>query len=530
MCIIKEFDIIHPDGRREPKRSLHHCHNGSPISPCNAAVTRRTRDRFVALPEPAPMPGPLSGEVEPRREKVRKSRKFVNGLKMVIDFHVPFTSRKPDKKKKKGVQKAPTQRAEGGRRHSPPPSPYPQHPWQAPLPHTPFPHAAAQMPLQRSPEMTTPNARPRRHTINPRRDHPLNVEIHPQNSSSSPSPDTPLRQRVRHHRRTESAEREYEIQKRLIRERERRQNAERVAQDAENARVQAERDADRAYEEQQRLLRERDRREHAERAAIAENVRLRRERNAERVRRNLAEGQRCLRYEERRRIESAERRRRRIEREEWEVEQARLRQLQEDQERMQAAALRNDTRRAWEEHERRERLRRSNIPFRPRHRPTVNQHPRPHGHVSLAERANRVINDAIQAGHERRYEAEQRRRSWHRAPAPDRGWQRRRDVGGGLRRRDTIAVGQRQVYNDDRMRGGRRFVWVCGSFLCSVGRRLRWVGSFWEDTHWNDFPLLIHVFRYLRIIFYRILSFRFCKYSLGSCEKRVFSYTLCWVW
>lgn len=411
MCVIEQFDIIHPNGFREPRAALHHCRHGTPVNPCNNAVEEVTEDRFLPLPEAPLAPEPLFREIEPRREETRKPRKFRNRLKLVFDFHIPFTSKKTDGKERTKRPKSAyiERRRSTGHQISPEPH-YPRAPARLSPSYTPLPGqpGIVQVPIQQPPEMERRRTTPRTRTIRPRRGHPLNVEVHQQTSSSSPSPETPVREHVRQNRRTGTELREYENMKRLIREREKREHAESVAREAENARVRAEIDADLA-------------------------------------RREVAADRQRIRHEERRRIESAERTRRRQEQEDWEREQARLLQEQEDRERLHAAAILDDRRRAREENERLERLRRLNIPRGPRHPNTVIQRP----HVTFEERGDRVINDAIQA--------ENQKRSWQMAPSPDRGWSRRRDVG-GVQRRDTVAVGQRRVYNDDRRRGGRRFV------------------------------------------------------------------------
>jgi len=411
MCVIERFDIIHPSGFREPKEVLHFCRHGTPVNPCNNAVEEVTEDRFLPSPEAPFAPEPHFRETKPRREETRQPRKFKDGLKLVFDFHIPFTSRRADNKQRtKRPESAGIERRRSTVHQVPPQPVHPRSPTRFSPPYRPLQGqpGIVQVPLQQPPEMDPYRTRPRTQTIRPRQGHPLNVGVHQYTSSSSPSPETPVREHMRQSRRMETELREYENLKRLIRERERREHAERAAREAENARLRAEIDA-------------------------------------ELVRRGAAEDRLRIRHEERRRIESVERTRRRQEQENWEREQARLRQEQEDRERLQAAAILDDRRRAREENERLERLRRLNIPRGPRHPNIVNQRP----HVTFEERGDRVINDAIQA--------ENQRRSWRRAPSPDRGWSRRRDVG-GVRRRDTVAVGQRQVYNDDRRRGGRRFV------------------------------------------------------------------------
>lgn len=448
MCVIERHNILHPNGFREPKTFLHYCEHGTPVNPCNNAVERITEDRFLPLPEAPFAPEPLFREIQPLHREERKPRKFKDGVKLVFNIPIPFTSRKTSREQRRSRDSGSVERRRSIRHHDSPPgvyihSPTILPPLQSPQLREP---GVVQVPQGPYPEMSPQHGAPRMQTIRPRREHPLNVEIHQQTSSSSPSPDAPVREHVRQHSRTESQIREYENQKRLIRERERREHAERIARDAEHARLRAEREAEIAYNDQARLDRERGKRERAERITReAEIARLRAERDAEIVRREAREEQQRIRYVERRRIESEDRARRRQEQEEFEREQARLRQEQEDRERLQADAIWEGRRRAWEDQERRRRLRDLNIPRGPRHATSVNQRP----HVSFADRGDRVINNAIRAEHERQ---------WQRAPSPDQGWSRRRDVGGGVQRRDTIAVGQRRVYNDDRRRGGGRFV------------------------------------------------------------------------
>lgn len=440
MCIIESFDIVYPGGVREPREILHYCEYGTPINPCNNTVRQRTEDRIVPSPEAPPAPERLFGEVEGHRRESRKPRKFMDGLKLVFNFRLPFTS-KTDKKKRKKKKKKKSEgvyvrRPVGEGHYSPPQFDHPHGP-RVPPPYPPLQGQpeVVHLPPQRSPEMTPYQVGPRVQTIRPRYDRSRIVELH-QNSSSSSSPEGPLRR----HRRKESVDREYEAMKRRIEEEERREHAERMTREAEIRRLRAEREAERINDNQERLNRR------AERLAlVSEIAHLRAERDAEIVRRHAAEDRR-IRHEDRRSIESAEERQRRREQEDFEREQARLLQEQEDRERIQAATLRDDRRRARAERERLERLRGLNIPRGPRHHPTVSQRPQ----VSFAERGEQVINDAIRE--------ENQGHSWRRAPSPGRGWPRRRDVGGGLRRRDTIAVGQRRVYDDDRRRGGGRFV------------------------------------------------------------------------
>ena len=265
----------------------------------------------------------------------------------------------------------------------------------------------------------------RKRREDPSHDRPV-AEVRQHHSSSSPSPDIPERQHTRQHRRKESTDREYETQKLLILEREKRAQAEKIAREAEIARLKAGRDDQLLNAEQ--VARE------------AEIARFRAEREAEIVRRDADKDQRRIRYEEQRRIETAERTRRRQEQEEWEIEQTCLLQEQEDRERIHAAQIQDDRQKAWNERQRRERLRQLSISRRPRHWPRVTTNL---GQESSLERGDRIIADAI--------EAEDRRRSFQRPPEDERSKPRRRSIGEGLRRRNTIS------HDTEDTKGGRRF-------------------------------------------------------------------------
>ena len=317
-------------------------------------------------------------------------------------------------------------------------------------------------PLQGGPEIVQIPHGPQQHApraaepqeIRPRRNYPLNVRVHQAGDSSSPSPPTPLRQHLRHHTRTLSETQRYEELKRQVHERERRDHVERQRRD------QAERDAREADEGRQREI-ERLRRENLE-LLREEKRRLEQEErrhNRERERRQMEEQEerrRRTRREEQRRLESEQQARRRRQQEETEIERARRRQEREDRQVLQEAAVRDQMRRDQirrdqmrrdqAEQDRIERQRNAGIPRGPRHRPEVHHRPR----TSFEERGDQVIDDAIREHDRQRFE--------YRAPAPPRrGWSRRRDVG-GVRRRDTIAVTQRGIYEDDRRRGGRRHI------------------------------------------------------------------------
>lgn len=474
MCVIERYNLVHPNGAPERKDQLRYCQFGSPVNPCNNTRIVLLPDAYVQWPEPALGPPYQAERIEPReaprpfrREEKRRLKKIPDGLKLVWDFHIPFTSRKSENKKKKqptprnasvtrrgSQQRHETQNAMPPEFHVRPPGYGPQvqgGPEIVQIPHGPQQHA---------PRAAEPQV------IRPRRNHPLNVRIHQAGDSSSPSPPTHLRQHHRHHNRTPSETRRYEALKRQVRERERRDHVERQQRD------QAERDAreaDEARRELERLRREnlelyreeRRRQEQEERRHNQELERRQMEEQEERRQRRLEleQQERRQRRQEAIEMEQARRRQeRRLQRQEnIEREQARRQQERDDRQVLQEAAAREQIRmdqmlrdqmlRDQDERDRIARQRHAGIPRGPRHRPEV--HHRRHG--SLEERGDQVIDDAIRDQDRRRFE--------NRAPVPPRrGWSRHRDVGGGLRRRDTIAVTQRGVYEDDRRRGGRRFI------------------------------------------------------------------------
>ena len=455
MCVIERHYLIHPNGAPERKDHLRYCQFGSPFTCCDNTRIESLPDVRVPWPEPALGPPYQAERIEPRevprpsrQEERRRSKKVSDGFKLVWDFHIPFTSKKSDKKKKRPTPRNVFVRRRGSQQrheiqnqmppeyHVPPPGYGP--PQQGGPQVVPIPHG----PQQYAPRAAEPQV------IRPRRDHPLNVRIHQAGDSSSPSPPTPLRQHQRHHTRTPSETRRYEELKRQVRERERRDHVERQRRD------QAERDAHEADEARQREI------EHLRRENIellrAERRRLEqeeRQRNREQERRRMEvqdeeRRQRRIRRDEQRRLESEQQERRRRQQEDDETEQARQRQERADRQALQEAAARDRIRRDQQRRDRRdqmrrdqaerdriERQRRADIPRGPRHRAEVH-HRRG---ASFEERGDQVIDEAI---HRRQFE--------YGAPTqPRRRGSRYRDIGGGVRH-------DRIVYEDDRRRGGRR--------------------------------------------------------------------------
>ena len=448
MCVIERFNLVHPNGAPERKERLQYCPFGSPTAPCDNARIDYLPDAFVPWPQPALGEPHQVEEKDPRaaprpsrQEETRRFKKFSNDLKLVFDFHIPFTSRKTNKKNRPGSERVFVRRRESQKLQDTQPPMRPE-PLAQPTGYG--------RPIHGEPAIVHVPDGPQRHAlhnaepqvIRPRRRHPLNVQIHHAGDSSSPSPPIPLREHRRHHSRTPSEVQRYEELKRQIRERERRDHIERQRREqAERDARQAERETERLRRQNIELMREERRRLHREERQNALEQERRREE------------QHRIQYQEQRRLESTrQERRRRQEMAGYEREQARLQQEWEDRQIMQEAAVRermhsDRMRRNQNERDRLDRQRRAGIPLRPRHETELHHRP----HVSFEERGTQVIDDAIRAEDRRRFEG--------RAPAPPtRGWSRRRDIGGGLQRRDTIAVTQRHIYEDDRRRGGRRFI------------------------------------------------------------------------
>ena len=454
MCVIERFNLIHPNGAPERKDYLFHCEYGSPVAPCNNTRIQPLPDRFVNLPEPA-IDGPrYAAPVEvrtPRRrqEETRRLKKFSNDLKLVWDFHIPFTSRKPAKKKRSTSEHGFIRRRESQRlpeaqhpNHVNPPIAQPMHWPPADRP------AIVQLPDHAPQQNMHP---PEPQIIRPRRHHPLNVQIHHAGDSSSPSPPTRLREHRRHQPRTAPEVQRYEELKRQIREREgrdhaerqRRELAERAAREAIEARRRTESEMERIRRQNEELRRAERRRDREERDRRQQEEELRFQERERRRQEHEERRQRRIRRDELRRNELARAEIRREEQEAIERERARIRQEVEDRQFLREEFVRDRLRRDRDERDRIERRRRAGIPHRPRHETEVHHRPR----ATFDERGDQVIDDAIRAENRRRFDG-----------MPGTGWPRRRDVGEGPRRRDTVAVMQRRIYEDDLTRRGARFI------------------------------------------------------------------------
>ena len=409
MCIIEHFEEIYPDGHRQRNTHLRYCEHGSRSGPCDNTRHVVVDDIFRTLPQ-APHPPPAFLEViEPRRRTPRHSRehlreeetrglkKFSNNLKLVLNFGNPF--KMSNKKKeytiverggKKHLERRYSHRRHLSPRRTPPPSPRYNDTHVVQVPE----HEDYQRQDPRVVQL--PPQQPYDYPVIEPREVRLSRERRRDSTSSESPPLTPLRQHRRNHSVSSSGTRHSEDMRRLRAERERLERANRNAREERDARIRAEKEAE------------------AERR---------------RARRFVEREQRRIGNDEGQRLETADR--------------ARRRQQREDRQALEAAAAA----RQQEERERQERVRNAGLTRRPRAGAIVHQRAR----EGIAERADRVIEEAIRADHGRRNQDSM-------PPRPGGGWERRRDVGGGLRRRDTVAVGQRRVYEDDRRRVGPRWI------------------------------------------------------------------------
>lgn len=451
MCHIERFHRIHPNGFREPRERILHCQYGTPNTPCNAARVVVALDEMF---DPAinAAPAPHEQVIEPRfadrqrsPDHKKKPKKHRDDLKLVFDFHLPFTSHKKDRKAKK-PKKDPRPDDGMGRpgyqeyiavppehRHLPPHMGYPG-PGMHPMPPPPPP------PPQQGPRMNQP-----RGPVTP----PITVCTN-SSTNSSPSPLSPTRE---HNRRARSLSltRQYEERKRIIRERERREHAERVALAEHAARLRADIEAERIREERDR---ERRRNEALRAEREAELISEERERERRRIDALRArEERRRQAEEERERLAQASLARRRRE----ELDRRREAEALESERREAARRLRQreEEERIQEERDRLRRQREARIPRAPRHAAAVHHHHHHHHHdehdgfeqearVHFEDRGGEVINDAIRA---RQAEQQQQDRNH--------GVQPRWPVQGGPpRRRRTLGARERWVFDDDRRRWG----------------------------------------------------------------------------
>ena len=416
--MIELYEIVHPDGTREPRERLVNCRQGTPNQPCRntqrrntfeerpaVGAERRARDiRGAAGPRHNVNTHPGSERPRSRREDRDRPKCLLASL---FDAFKPGSSKsaKPNGKKffVKNRRKLPLQVNRPATVYYPPRAPTPPqyYPPQAAepaaMPNRPLSPEIIPIEPRREDRHREPDRRPRERDRErrPQRRTTRPVDLHHAgNHDDSPSPPKASRRHQRKSRSLSPVSR-YEAEKREVRERERRQHEERVARQEQDARERA--------------------------------IRLERHERHERAR---EEAQRRIEFEERRRIESAERARRRQEQENRERDrarhrardqerdqardQARARQEREDIERIRAAERLREENHRRAEQERLDRLRGAGIPRRPRQEPAVR-----YGE-NMEDRGERFIRESI--------ERERRR--------PPMAYDRY--AGDGLRRRNTV--------------------------------------------------------------------------------------------
>ncbi|KAL2051814.1 hypothetical protein ABVK25_007970 [Lepraria finkii] len=426
MCMIELFEIIHPDGTREPRERLVNCRQGTPNQPCRNTQRRNTFEERPAVGAERHA-GEIRGATGPRynvnthpgSERPRSRREDRDRPKGLLanlfNAFMPGSSMsaKPNRKKVfvKNRRKLPLQDNRPATVYYPPRAPTPPqyYPPQAAepaaMPDRPLSPDIIPIEPPREDRHREPDRRPRERDREPRPQRrtrrPVDLH-HAGNHDDSSSPPKASRRHQRKSRSLPPVSR-YEAEQEEVRERERRHHEERVARQEQDAR---------------------------ERAILLE-IYERRERARE-------EAQRRIELEERRRIESAERARRRQEQENRERDQARdrargqarARQEREDIERIRAAErlrrLRDENDRRAEQ-ERLDRLRGAGIPRRPRQEPAVR-----YGE-NMEDRGERIIRESI--------ERERRR--------PPMAYDRY--AGDGLRRRNTVdGMPRRSRYGEER--------------------------------------------------------------------------------
>ncbi|KAL8925215.1 MAG: hypothetical protein Q9172_002320 [Xanthocarpia lactea] len=401
---------------------------------------------FNAAPEAPLLPpqhrvveGPPTGRHRTPEPK-KRSQRFYDDLKLVFDCHIPFTSH--SKKKAKKPRKSPRPDDANGRPFTPvrvavpPRTRHPQPPFGAhPGPAmTPIPHPAPPS----GPAGPTP---------------PVTVYSLSSNDSS-PSLISPLRVHQRLRARSLSLNRRYEERKEAMREREQREHLERVAFAENEARIRAEREAQRLRNERDRERRHNEELRVRQQRRLEDGMRLRVEDEDRQRKRRSQEGR------ERAAAIVAGRRREELDRC-WEAQAIVDRERRAEARRRREEEQRRE--RTQEEQDRLTRQRRARIPRGPRHAAVLHhqhQHQHQHHHhhrlennafgqrarEEFEDRGDWVLNDAMRA--------EQFRPTGRGAPQDV---QPRWPPENGLRRRGTIAAGERRFFDDDFRRWGRRW-------------------------------------------------------------------------
>ena len=404
MCRTGRFNVVYPNGYREPREQWVPCLRRNRNQPCRGVEVVRLKDRLASATERPPIE-PDIVSIEPRdtgnsrRHSNSRERKRdpITVVTLNFKFWNPFSSKKKEKEKRRFYA------VRDRRRPQPPPAVFQPIPPPPPPVVQPFPPGS-------------PSVVP----IRPPRG-PTHSSEEDQDESSSPP------EAIREHGRPRSFSeiRRYEAEKERIRQRE---FNERLRRERNRSREREARDRAALLErlEHEERERQREREERRERAAERQRVRderARQERRQARLRERLAAEQEAIRQrnidrerdriqqerEDRERLRDARRVREEMARRHWEEENARRR----------AAEL---ARYRHAEQRRRDRAWQANIPLRPRHPVYV--------HHDDLDRGDRVIRDDIRAEDFRRAE----RRAERLYGRYDDGWLRRRNTVDGGRR------------------------------------------------------------------------------------------------
>ena len=412
MCRIERFNVVYPNGYREPREQVIPCPRGTHSHPCSRYEIARVGDRLASPSDLAAAMQPNIIPAEPRdleRPRSRHGRRDpIEGVTLNFKFCNPFSRKNKNRKEKPQyylVRK--TKKSE----HPPaaiqhqPPIPIPP-PFGIPS-NPPDRGASPIITMIQPPDHHTTHQPPRPGPRRRRR--PTAPIIHQSSEEDGDESTSPLQALREHGRRTRSlSPGSYQVQKEIIRLRElrERERRDRIEREERDARERAERAEIRERLERQREQREREEENERRRQLRQEDRELRRQRRIEEQARIQQEedrerlrADRARRYQEEQDIE----RRRAAERD-------RLRRLRDEQ-----------ARRQYAEGQRQARAREANVPRLPRHRPFVHNN---------EDRGERFIRNSIREENQR--QAERRAR-----------WPHGTYDNGGLRRHHTIDEGQR---------------------------------------------------------------------------------------
>ncbi|MCJ1299009.1 hypothetical protein MMC08_001800 [Hypocenomyce scalaris] len=268
MCFIETFTNVYPNGFRELSDRLICCRYGTPSAPCNDKPVIHTNEEhlvpFLGRPRaPSPYPIPSVRSESPangKKKKKNSNNKKPAGVMCYVNFHIPGTSRKdPEGGRTRDFPRRQHPRPPGGPLPVPPrPLPPPVNPSQG---HGLVPRPSPQLPIR---PVAPPPSRP--HQRSP----PIIIQM-------ESTEDEDVRPRMHRRPRSPNPSTGARNLRRLARERDLRHRAEDDARQAEERRIQAQREVARIRHERDRArehIIEQDRRE----------VRRRRQREEEEAR------------------------------------------------------------------------------------------------------------------------------------------------------------------------------------------------------------------------------------------------------